>query len=253
MPRVLNVHLLSELADPHDLAGCTAVVIDVLRASTTITTALAAGASAVLPCLDVAEARRRAAERPGSLLGGERGGRRIEGFDLGNSPAEYTAQRVADRTIVFTTTNGTKALMRCTHATHVLVGCLANCGAVCQAVASDDRVDLICAGTDGAVSLEDAVAAGAMASRLLAQNNTWRLNDAALLCHEAWASRVGEPPDRGRVVAMLKDSRGGKNLIEIGMEDDLPRAAELDRYRVVPVLRQSRELGDCRTIIPTVS
>ena len=83
MNRILNVHLLPELADPHDLAGHTSIVIDVLRASTTITTALASGAEKLIPCLTVEEARQLARDRPGALLGGERGGERLPGFDFG--------------------------------------------------------------------------------------------------------------------------------------------------------------------------
>ena len=113
MTNQLNVHLLPELANPHDLAGHTSIVIDTLRASTTITTALENGAEKIIPCLTVEEARQLANDRPGALLGGERGGKPLPGFDFGNSPAEYEPNRVAGKTIVFTTTNGTKAMTRC--------------------------------------------------------------------------------------------------------------------------------------------
>src|SRR5262245_57387196 len=112
MLRPLNVHLLPELTTPEALTGGVVVVIDVLRATTTITTALAAGARRVIPCLDVADARAAAANSPEGecVLGGERQGLRIEGFDLGNSPNEYTPASVGGKTLVFSTTNGTKAM-----------------------------------------------------------------------------------------------------------------------------------------------
>src|SRR5262245_9024917 len=112
MPRRVYVHLAPELFQSGDLHDGVAVVIDVLRASTTIVQALAAGALAVIPCSEVDEAERLAARfRPGTaLLGGERKGVRIAGFDLGNSPGEYTPAVLRGKTLIFTTTNGTRAL-----------------------------------------------------------------------------------------------------------------------------------------------
>src|SRR5205809_588742 len=101
MPQ-LAAYLLPDLVSLDDLAGCTVVAVDVLRATTTIIHALAAGAREVQPVLTVEEARSRTAGWAGAILGGERGGKRIEGFDLGNSPAEYTSEKLHDRTLVFT-------------------------------------------------------------------------------------------------------------------------------------------------------
>ena len=114
MPKQVFVHFLPNLTTPERLADETVVVIDVLRASTTITWALASGASCVIPCLEVEKARAKAAEiGTDVLLGGERAGELIEGFDLGNSPSEYTREMVDGKTIVFTTTNGTRAMVQC--------------------------------------------------------------------------------------------------------------------------------------------
>src|SRR5258706_13920045 len=131
--RQLDVYLLPALVEPAQLAGKTAVVIDVLRATTTIVHALAAGATQVIPCLEVDEARRIAAELgERAISGGERGGKQIPGFDLGNSPAEYSRERVAGKTVVFTTTNGTRAMLRCKAARRVLLGAFVNFSAVCR-------------------------------------------------------------------------------------------------------------------------
>ena len=110
--REVRVHLLPCLAPPGQMCGGIAVVIDVLRATTTIVHALAAGCAAVVPCAEVDEAKKTAAAlRPGKVvLGGERGGKLIRGFDLGNSPREYTAKACKKATVVFTTTNGTVTL-----------------------------------------------------------------------------------------------------------------------------------------------
>src|SRR5688500_5209786 len=115
MPRPLNVYLLPELASDQQLAGGVVVALDVLRASTTIVHALANGARQVVPCLEVEEARQMASQyAPGeALLGGEREGRKIEGFDLGNSPSEYTPAAVEGKVLIFSTTNGTRCLQRC--------------------------------------------------------------------------------------------------------------------------------------------
>src|SRR5579864_1736813 len=114
MSRKLFVHLLPALFEPAELEGGVAVVLDVLRASTTIVHALGAGAGSVVPCGEVDETRRLAATFPAEsvVLGGERGGTRIGGFDLDNSPASYTNERVHGKTVAFTTTNGTQALIR---------------------------------------------------------------------------------------------------------------------------------------------
>lgn len=227
MTHILNVHFLPDLADPHELAGHTSVVVDVLRASTTITTALNSGADRIIPALTVEEARQLASDRLGSLLGGERQGQKLPGFDLGNSPAEYTGASVGDKTIVFTTTNGTKAMTRCMGAARILVGSLVNRLAVCRAIAQDKRVDIVCAGTNGQFSMEDALAAGAIAHAL----PDWTLNDAGYVCRSLWQSQ--EP---GQVLA---NSLGGKNLIRLGMESDLALAKQVDEFDVVPELQRS--------------
>jgi len=162
-----HCHELFHRMPPGAAAGGIAVVIDVLRASTTIVTSLARGATAVLPRRSIEEALAAAAERPGAVLGGERGGLKIAGFDLGNSPLEYSADRVAGRAVVITTTNGTAALAACHQAADVLVGAIVNRAAVAataRRLAAERGCDvhLVCAGTDGEVTAEDLLAAGAI-------------------------------------------------------------------------------------------
>jgi len=233
MTRVLNVHLLPELANPHELAGHTSVVIDVLRASTTITTALENGASHIVPCLAVEEARQLGADREGALLGGERGGKPLPGFDFGNSPAEYTADRVAGKAIVFTTTNGTKAMTRCMGSARILIASLVNRAAVCEELSADEasQIDILCAGTNGEFSMEDALAAGAIVDRLFERESVeWELNDGAHISRTLWRA------DQDDIEASLARSRGGRNLIEIGMRDDLKLAAAIDQFARVPAI-----------------
>jgi 2-phosphosulfolactate phosphatase len=267
MPSI-HAHFLPQLVAPEALAGGTVVVIDVLRATSTITYALAAGARRVVPCGEIDEARRIAAGLPegGTLLGGERGGLAIEGFDLGNSPCEYTLQRVAGRTIVFTTTNGTRAMLHCRQAERVLLGAFVNLGAVVERLRSADRVHLLCAGTEGEISLEDVLAAGAIVNRLMprldpeAAGPWWRaeLNDQARIAAdmsreisppalplEKLSSLTGLPLEMlvplrktaaGAVELWLVQSKGGQNLKRVGLARDILDCAAIDRFQVVPEL-----------------
>ena len=225
------------------VAGGIAVVIDVLRASTTIITALANGAARVRPVADVAEARRLvAALGPDTLLGGERGGVRIDGFELGNSPAEYARDRVAGRSIVITTTNGTAALAACRGAGEILVGALVNRSAVAAAVrrlavAGDGGdVHLVCAGTDGAVTAEDVLAAGAILDAALRDAPAAELDAAARAAHAAFRAAAREADPAAALRAAFRRTPGGANLVALGMEADLPLCAALDAIAVVPRL-----------------
>ena len=221
-------------------AGGIAVVIDVLRASTTIATALAHGAAAVRPVAGIEEARGLAAVLgAGTLLGGERGGVRIPGFDLGNSPLEYTPDRVAGKTIVITTTNGTAALHACREAREILVGALVNRTAVADEVrrlAGDSvPVHLVCAGTDGEITAEDVLAAGAILDAAAA-GSVEALDESAREA-VAFFRRVASAVDvQSGLVAEFRRSPGGSNLVDLGLEADLPVAAAIDSLAVVPRL-----------------
>jgi 2-phosphosulfolactate phosphatase len=233
--RPLAVHLTPARVEPEALRDGVVIVIDALRASVTITAALQAGAAKVMPVLTVGDAMAVAEElEPGSfLLGGERGGKSIEGFDLDNSPASYTADRVARKTIVFTTTNGTSALLHADLADMIVVGSLANLSAVCEAVAHEPRaVHILCAGTRDEVSLDDCIPAGAMVERLVAAGRQLVADDSARLCamayHGAQLSGAG-------LAGAMKQSRGGRNLIRIGHESDVEFCCQVDWTKIVPI------------------
>lgn len=233
--RQIDVYLLPALVEPAELAGKTLAVIDVLRATTTIIQALAAGAAEVIPCLEVDEAKSIASRlAPRAILGGERGGKQIPGFDLGNSPAEYTPERVAGKSVVFTTTNGTRAMQRGKEARRVLLAAFTNLSAICRELVDETAIALVCAGTDGHVTREDTLLAGALVNEL-ARSPKCRLNDQALLAADAWSTAVRLMTDRP-LGMMLRDSRGGRNLIDIGQEHDIDLAAQIDRFDIVPEL-----------------
>jgi 2-phosphosulfolactate phosphatase len=229
-------------------------VIDVLRASTTIITALAHGAAGVRPVLTIEQARELAARSgagPAMLLGGERGGLRIDGFDLGNSPLEYAPARVAGRRIVITTTNGTAALDVCGAAAEVLIGAIVNRTAVASRARERARsqgaadIHLVCAGTDGQVTEEDLLAAGGIldAASRLAGSDRDTLDASAMAARAEFRgvlAAAGGADAALAIVAAFATSRGGRNLVDLGMQADLPAAAAIDSLPVVPRLDRGR-------------
>ncbi len=233
MPSV-RVYLLPSHCDPDALRGGCAVILDILRASTTIIQALASGAEAVVPCEEVVTAKTLAADghRNGVkfLLGGERGGIRLPGFDLGNSPAEYTPELLRGQLLVFTTTNGTRALLRARQARRVLVAGFVNLRAVVNTLVADGGdVHILCAGTDGQISLEDVLCAGAIVSGLPELISYW--NDEAYLAAATWDKHGRDP---AKIEQALRNSRGGQNLIALGQESDIALAAACDIHTLVP-------------------
>lgn len=234
MEREVSVHLVPELAGPGRLSGGLAVVIDVLRATTTIVQALAAGCECIRPCVCVEEARGLAGSmRAGRvLLAGERDGVALPGFDLGNSPREFTANICKGNTLVLTTTNGTKALLRAAEAERVLVASFINYSAVCEQLRQDSRpVHIVCAGTAGEPALEDTLLAGALVDFLCEEQDV-KLNDAGRLAWDCFENH-------GRLLlGALEISQGGVQLSSLGYAADIPAAAEIDRYNLVPELRR---------------
>jgi len=235
MPSTVSVHLLPALIDPAELADATVVVIDVLRATSTITAALAAGAAGIIPFAEVATARQRAVGFAGPvLLGGEREGKRIHGFDLGNSPGEYTPEAVQDQTILFTTTNGTRALATCQQASRVLLAGFVNLAAVVTQVASTPELHILCAGTNEKISQEDMLLAGALTAALGSHSEPFTpSNDSARLAQRAWCS---SDTQAGQLEHLLQSGRGGQNLLQLGLEADIAFCATVDRFDVVPSL-----------------
>lgn len=219
------------------LAGASAVVIDVVRASTTIVTALAEGARAVLPVATPEEARARALEWPDgeALLGGERGGEPPPGFECGNSPAEYSGARVRGRTVIFTTTNGTRALLAAAGARQVAVGGFVNAAAVVRWLAQQPGPWLlVCAGELGRFCLEDATCAGLLVARLRAARPEAAASDAARAAELLWGHY------RDDLWRMLAEAVWAQALVGQGRESDLGLCAALDVYGVVPLAREGR-------------
>ncbi len=236
----LSAFPLPEYASQSVLAGSAVIVIDLLRASTTIATALAHGATEVIPFQTPESAL--ASRKSTNLLGGERNGIRIPGFDLGNSPLEYTRSRVHSRRISFTTTNGTRAILHADagSANVITIGSLVNLSAVSDFISKLNLpVNILCAGTGGRVSLEDCLAAGAFIERLTANplraHHTIEADDQALMMLKLWRS---ESPGLGRLQEAVSSSAGGRNLLALGFSLDIRECIRIDSHPVVPVFHR---------------
>jgi len=210
-----------------DLDGCAAVVIDALRMTSTAAAAVANGCVGLRAVQGVDEARACAA-KTGALLGGERNALAIEGFDFGNSPLEYTAERIGGHRLVMTTTNGTMAIQSALSAGRLLLGAFVNAVSVAEATLSAERMAIICAGTRGAFSLEDALAAGAIIHRLKRLGAQISLDDMALASLTLYKRAAGD------LHRSLLPARHYNRLKEIGLQRDLDFCLSEDTLRAVP-------------------
>jgi len=228
-----------------DVQGKSVVVIDVLRASTTIAVALANGAKAVLPAASTEEALRIAQnlEKGDTVLAGERKAQRVPGFALGNSPAEFTAEVVHGKTVVLATTNGTVALVAVQGAKQAIVASAVNFGVVvekCREVLlEEDGLMIVCAGSERQFALEDAFAAGRIAKALLPQGGLRRVkvNDGALAALEI-ARHYGE-----RWLRAFRASAHGQELAHLGYRDDVRLAAQENSHPILPLYADRRITG----------
>lgn len=245
MPQ-LHVHNLPAHVPAESLAGSIVIVIDMLRASSTICYALANGAKCIVPLLEIEETLELGKQlgREFVVLGGERRGQIIGGFDVGNSPSEYTPERVTGKMVLFTTTNGTQALAHARDAQRVLVGAAVNRERIVREVASAPRIDILCAGTDGEVTGEDILAAGAMVDELLELNSGLQLNASAIEARRLWLAVVSRAQESGKdlrdeLALALRDTAGGKNLLGAGLAADLVACAKMDSLDVLPELNRT--------------
>ncbi len=214
-----------------------AVVIDVLRATSVIAAALSAGAQRIVTCREVSEAKRFAESMsPRPLLCGERGCQKIDGFDLGNSPADFTAETVRDRTLVLTTTNGTGAIASAKNAGRVITASFLNFSSVAESLRHANRVHFVCAGTDGQVTAEDVLLAGALVAHCETEFSATPADDPSILARQLWRSwfASGPLPGAGPLSRRLRETAGGRNLLRTGFPDDLDRCAAIDSAPVVP-------------------
>jgi 2-phosphosulfolactate phosphatase len=223
-------HQIDELA----LREKSAVIIDVLRACTTMTTALYNGAREVIPTASVEAAAKITSSLVGQaqVRGGERGGKMIEGFSFGNSPFEYSEDRVKDKSIIYSTTNGSPLVVKARFAKHTVVCSFVNIGAVAAFLKKNATdIELVCAGNGGRFAIEDAVCAGLLVN-LLGDNADYEIS----LCDASLAASALYKAHSRNLLRMLRQSEGGKILDALGFAEDITYCAGIDTLPVVPLL-----------------
>ncbi len=233
----IDLHVVPAELERASLDSRQIVVVDVLRSSTSIATALLNGAVKIIPVKTVEEATRlhETLDPKTSLLCGEREGRKVSGFALGNSPREYTRKKVNGATLIFASSN-LSPLMAGPLAgrDQILLGYV-NLSAVAKAVlAAEPDLTIICAGRNGRLSLEDTACAGALIRRLRGTAPDLELNDSAAFAHDFDAAHGASP------LEILRRSEHGRYLEGLGFEEDIPVCAAVDAVAVVPLLKEGR-------------
>lgn len=216
------------------LADKIAVVIDVFRATSTMVTALANGCQAIIPVLTTEEAMERRISEQGALLGGERKALRIEGFDLGNSPLEYTPEKVGGKKVIMTTTNGTRAIQAVAGSRRVWIASLLNLESIVHAIfryleSNEDikGVVVICAGSEDRFDIPDTVCAGMLLDKL---GKEIKANDLGL------AAQMLYNIAKGNLLEMFRQTEHGQLLISLGYEKDVVYCSTSDILPIVPIL-----------------
>ncbi len=228
----IDVYFTPDSVTQKKIDGRQVVVIDALRASSTIVTALANGARAVIPVSESAMAV-EVRTKLGSehvLLGGEQGGIKIENFDLGNSPLEYKSEVVNDKIVAMSTTNGTRPFTMFRYNRAVRVGSFLNLSAtVKQICASGLDLAFICSGNNGDFSLEDTLVAGGIIDKLADSTiSEIELNDSAKLAALHFSA------NRDRLLESFQESEHGKRLVSLGFSDDVTYCARIDVFDISP-------------------
>lgn len=209
------------------------IVIDVLRATSTMVTALANGCQAVLPVLTPEEALAKRLEIPGALLGGERRALRIEGFDLGNSPFDYAPEKVGGKRVIMTTTNGTRAIRAAADAKAVWMGSFLNMESIVRAIyrmkqrAAIQGIVIFCAGTEDRFDLPDTLCAGMLIDALGSDTQLNDLGEAARMLYQISKSNLLE---------VIEQSVHGQYLLSLGFENDVRYCSTANILPIIPVL-----------------
>ncbi|HWK55787.1 MAG TPA: 2-phosphosulfolactate phosphatase [Parapedobacter sp.] len=227
----VNVCLSPALLPLYDADNTTAVVIDIFRASSSMCYGLANGARAIIPVAEIDECL--AYKEKGYLLAAERDGAVVDGFDFGNSPFSYTPEKVAGKTVVLTTTNGTRAINLCKNAKTVVMGSFLNISSLTHWLRKQDgHVLLVCAGWKNHMSLEDTVFAGAVVDRLEASGV--ELDDAANAARSLYLNA------RDNLGAFLAKASHSKRMKHLRIEEDIAFCLQEDLVTAIPVMKKGK-------------
>jgi 2-phosphosulfolactate phosphatase len=226
--RTIDVCLSPDLMHLYKVEDRTVVVVDILRATSCMTTALAHGIKAIIPVASLEEAL--ALKSADVYTAGERDGKKVDGFDLGNSPFEYMHEDLRGKSVGFTTTNGTQAIAKSRGARDIIIGSFLNLSAVAAYLSkSPTNILVLCAGWKGKFNLEDTLYAGAIVELL--KNEFQAECDAPLAAAHLYRTA------KTNLVEFLKDSSHVKRLQRLGIEKDIAFCLTADMYPIVPVLK----------------
>lgn len=227
--QTIDVCLSPDLMHLYSVAGKSVVVVDILRATSSMVTAFAHGVDSIYPVANLDECRQM--KNRGYLIAGEREGEKVPDFDLGNSPFEYRAEYLKGKQIALTTTNGTQAIAKSSGAAEIIIGAFLNLSAVANHLISrNNDVLVVCAGWKGKVNLEDTVFAGALVEKL--KDNFSLACDAPLLAQHLYHSAKDD------LVKFLSESSHVRRLNKLNIHDDMKFCLEVDLFTVVPVLSE---------------
>ena len=240
----MKIHVFFSPAEvsESEVEGRTAVVIDVIRATSCMVEGLANGARGIFPTVEPENAIKLASDlgREDTLLCGERKGLKIEGFDLGNSPAEFSREVVEGKQLVMSTTNGTRAFLAVEDAERILTVAFLNLSAAAAVLKDVQDLVVVCAGKEDRFSMDDALCAGILLKKLLDDREDGVvLNDAARVVMDL--AEKYEPSE-----GFLRSTAAGQALVEVGLDQDLGLCANLDRHALVPEMKE-RRIGLPRT------
>jgi 2-phosphosulfolactate phosphatase len=225
------------------------VVIDVLRASTTVITALHYGAREIIPVNTIESAVKVSGNLFGDVVlrGGERNGKMIEGFNLGNSPYEYFSDAVKGKSIILCTSNGSPAMWKARYAKNLLVAGFVNVSAVVERIKEiQEDIYILCAGKNTQFCIEDAVSAGMIIKQLMEDEMEVEFNDSAVAAHALYKNSAKN------LLKMARTSSHGKYLLDIGFEKDVEFCTTVDSFDVVPELVGSVLKLKKKVVVPAV-
>jgi len=229
----LAVCLTPSLIPLFEVENYVVVVIDIFRATSSICYGIENGAEAIIPVAEVEECLAYQEKHPAYLLAAERNGEVVAGFDFGNSPFSYTKEKVAGKTIVLTTTNGTNALHLSRKAKKIIIGSFLNLSSVCNWLKEqNENTLLVCAGWKNNFNLEDTLFAGAVADRL--KDSGFILDDAAIAAYDLF--QVG----KSDIPAYLAKTSHSERLKKLGIEKDIAFCLQVDITTAIPILDNNK-------------
>jgi 2-phosphosulfolactate phosphatase len=230
-PKSLEVCLSPALLSLYNVENCIVVIIDIFRATSSICYGIENGAEAIIPVAQVEECVAYREKGTGYLLAAERDGSVVDGFDFGNSPFSYTAEKVGGKTVVLTTTNGTQALHLSRKAKKVVIGSFLNLTALSNWLkAQNENILLVCAGWKNNFNLEDTAFAGAVIDHLAADGN-YKLDDPAIAAFDLYQLAKGDIP------AYLSKTSHGERMRKLGIEKDIAFCLNVDITTAIPILQ----------------